>query len=350
MAAAANPNAIATPLGVQTFPPEVLDTEVAHAHVPHMFVTSDQCMGCHSSAPGKPYGPIMSANAKPGNSRGPLNLSEYGEWRWSPMALAGRDPVFFAQFEAELGYLDTIGDRKASAILKKQVTGICMTCHAAMGQRQLALDHPARSFQPSMVFNADPASPDFHYGGLARDGISCALCHHVADTVIPRGTSRIAYLLEHKINGRFDTGPADKLFGPFEARGLITYPMHEALGAKPHYAAFTKNSQFCGSCHTINLPVVDKGAIGNVALQSHNVEQATYLEWLNSSFQTEYAPGPARSCQECHMPEGVTDPSRDIAIAHSPESRSCISRIPRRPTCAQRRIDVESARPIIATH
>jgi hypothetical protein len=317
LAAAANPNAPAKPLAVQTFPPEVLDTEVAHAHVPHMFVTSDQCMGCHSSAPGKPYGPIMSANAKPGNPRGPVNLSEYGEWRWSPMALAGRDPVFFAQFEGELGYLDTIHDAKASAILKKQVTGICMTCHAAMGQRQLALDHPTRSFEPSMVFNGDPASPDFHYGGLARDGISCALCHHIANTTIPRGTSRIAYLLEHKINGEFDTGPADKLYGPFENLGLITYPMNGALGAKPRYAAYMKDSQLCGSCHTINLPVVDKGRIGNVALQSHNVEQATYLEWLNSSFETEYSPGPkARSCQECHMPEGVDNPARGIAISH----------------------------------
>lgn len=35
----------------------------------------------------------------------------------------------------------------------------------------------------------------------------------------------------------------------------------------------------CGSCHTINLPVVDQKPMG------HNLEQLTYLEWLNSSFQ-----------------------------------------------------------------
>ena len=318
MAAAANPNATpAKPLAVQTFPPEALDTEVAHAHGPHMFVTSDQCMGCHSSAPGKPYGPIMSANAKPGNPRGPLNLSEYGEWRWSPMALAGRDPVFYAQFESELSYLDTMHDAKARATLKKQVTGICMTCHAAMGQRQLAIDHPTRAFEPSMVFDANPASPDFHYGGLARDGISCALCHHVERTVTPPGQSRLAYLLEHKINGTFDTGPADRLYGPFKDLGLIAYPMNGALGAKPHYAPYVSNSELCGSCHTINLPVVDKPPVGVVAMQTHDIEQATYLEWLNSSFQTEYGPGPkARSCQACHMPAGVTDDARGIALSH----------------------------------
>ena len=26
-----------------------------------------------------------------------VNVSPYGEWRWSPMGLAGRDPIFFAQ-------------------------------------------------------------------------------------------------------------------------------------------------------------------------------------------------------------------------------------------------------------
>ena len=36
-----------------------------------------------------------------------------------------------------------------------------------------------------------------------------------------------------------------------------------------------------------------------------SIEQATYLEWLNSQYQTEFGlPGPnARSCQSCHMPE-----------------------------------------------
>jgi len=304
------------PLAVQTFPPEPLDTFVAHAHVPHMFLTSDQCMGCHSSAPGKPIGPVMSVSPPPGKHGGPLNVSEYGEWRWSPMALAGRDPVFFAQFDAELQYLATIRDKKASLALQKQVTGICMTCHAAMGARQLALDRPGALYEPAMTFDGDPAHADFHYGGLARDGISCALCHHTVQTVTPKGQAPLAYFLDDKINGRFDTGPSDALFGPFADKGLVTHPMLEALGAKPKHSEYVSNPRLCGSCHTINLPVVDSPPVRAIA-QAHNVEQATYLEWLNSSFQTEYAPGPrARSCQDCHMPAGVTDAGRGIALAH----------------------------------
>jgi mono/diheme cytochrome c family protein len=305
------------PLSVQTFPPEPLDTFVAHAHVPHMFLTSDQCMGCHSSAPGKPIGPVMSASPPPGKTGGPLNLSEYGEWRWSPMALAGRDPVFFAQFEGEMAYLASIHDRKASATLQKQVTGICMTCHAAMGSRQLALDRPGALYEPAMSFDGDPSHPNFHYGGLARDGISCSLCHHAAQTVTPARVASLPYFLDHKINGTFDTGPADKLFGPFADLGLVTHPMNEALGAKPKHDAYIQSPRMCGSCHTINLPIVDKPPVGNLAMESHNVEQATYLEWLNSAFQTEYGASPrARSCQACHMPAGVTDEARGISLAH----------------------------------
>ena len=31
-----------------------------------------------------------------------MNVSPFGEWRWSPMGLAGRDPIFYAQWTAKL--------------------------------------------------------------------------------------------------------------------------------------------------------------------------------------------------------------------------------------------------------
>ena len=36
-----------------------------------------------------------------GQSPTPANLSQYGEWRYSMMGLAGRDPIFFAQLDTE---------------------------------------------------------------------------------------------------------------------------------------------------------------------------------------------------------------------------------------------------------
>lgn len=296
------------PLAVQTFPPEPLDTFVAHAHAPHMFLTSDQCMSCHSAAPRHPFGPVMWAKN--------FNVSEYGEWRWSPMALAGRDPVFFAQLESELSYLDTL--HRPHQNLPRDVTNICMTCHAVMAKRSLDLQHIAAAFTPQAVFKADPSDPMFHYGGLARDGISCTVCHHMVETTTPPGQVPLAYFLNNKINGHYDMGPADKLFGPFKDDAITTYPMNQALGAKPRYSKYVTSSRLCGSCHTISLPIVDKSTVPIAsAAMPHNVEQATYLEWLNSKYQDEYAPLPgAKSCQACHMPAGIADAQRGIMLAH----------------------------------
>lgn len=296
------------PLAVQTFPPEPLDTFVAHAHAPRMFMTSDQCMSCHSAASGHPFGPVMWIKG--------ANVSEYGEWRWSPMALAGRDPVFFSQFESELKYVATL--HRPGQNLPQDVTNICMTCHAAMAKRSMELAHVSAPITPQMVFNAIPSDPMFHYGGLARDGISCTTCHHIVETKTPPGQVPLAYFLNHKINGRYDVGPAGELFGPFKDNQITTYPMHQAIGVKPKYSKYVTSSRLCGSCHTISLPVVDKSTVPIASpLMPHDVEQATYLEWLNSKFQDEYAPLPgAQSCQACHMPAGITDPQRGIMLAH----------------------------------
>ena len=66
----------------------------------------------------------------------------------------------------------------------------------------------------------------------------------------------------------------------------------------------------CGSCHTIDLPVLD-GAPGQRSL-----EQVTYLEWLNSQYQTEFGlPGPeAKTCQQCHMPSHYHSEKKGIHV------------------------------------
>jgi mono/diheme cytochrome c family protein len=297
-----------SPLPLQTFPPESIDTSLARAHGTQLFLTSDQCMSCHSAAPKLPFGPLMWVRG--------VNVSEYGEWRWSPMALAGRDPVFYAQFESEMAYLDSIADPHARSALRSQVAGICSTCHTVMAKRQLAADHPKLTFTPEMVFDAEPSHWNYHYGGLARDGISCAVCHHVEQTRTPAGQSALAYFLNHKINGAFDLTPPVKLYGPFKDSAIVTHAMNEALGVKPRYSAYTTSSRLCASCHTINLPIVDAVPVAAVP-KEHSVEQATYLEWLNSRYQNEYGALPgAKSCQDCHMPAGIRDDAQGLALTH----------------------------------
>ncbi len=281
-------------LAVQTFPPETLDTILSQAHHVPEFVTSDQCMICHSGAAKPPFGPTMWAHG--------ANVSEYGEWRWSPMALAGRDPVFYAQFESELASVASWHDARAAAAIRRDVTNTCLSCHGVMGERTFAHDFPGRTFPVAALFDAMPSHAGAAYGGLARDGVSCAACHHAVSEKPPPGTDSLRFFLNHGINGRFAVGPPTTVYGPFHDDAVAAHPMKQALGITPHFSSFIESSRMCGSCHTINLPLIDatpRRAVG------HTVEQATYLEWLNSKFQTEYHPSAdGRSCQDCHMPPG----------------------------------------------
>jgi hypothetical protein len=304
------------PLAVQTFPAEPLDNAVAPYGHPPLFVTSSQCMSCHAGLPGPVFGPTMWVTPAPTSTAPGLNVSEFGEWRWSPMGLAGRDPVFYAQLESELAYAGTTHDAQRRAALGQTIVDTCMKCHGAMGKRAFASDHPKQKFSPAFVFDTNPAHEGFKYGGLARDGISCMVCHRSAAPTPAPGRDALASFLDNQITGNFVTGPRDKLFGQFKDNEVVTHPMNEALGAKPAFSSYVSSSQLCGSCHTIALPVVDAHLAAGKP-QPQSVEQATYLEWLNSAYQTEYKPGSsAKSCQGCHMPAGIKDASRGVDIAH----------------------------------
>jgi hypothetical protein len=299
-------------------PGENYDHVVAPQGNPRLYLTSDQCFGCHS---GNSYGNVMLATDDRLLSQPLVNVGPYGEWRWSPMGLAGRDPIFYAQLDSERAYLS----RHQSKNMLENITDICFSCHGGMGERQLKEDtassedqkakvkaiekahgqglnapdpHP---FEPSIVQLRDLGNPQFRYGALARDGISCAMCHHIKDTT----DKSVMQFIEEDARGQFQTTPAGELEGPFNDPAVI--PMHNSLGIKPVHDDYTKNARICGTCHTIPLPVVDfdegKKPDG-CDNKSTSFEQATYLEWLNSAYQNEIDPGRspnARTCQDCHM-------------------------------------------------
>ena len=74
---------------------EFYDHAVAGPKGPDQFLTSDQCMGCHSATPND----MLYLFPEPDKT--PINLSPFTEWQSSMMGLAGRDPVFHAQVESE---------------------------------------------------------------------------------------------------------------------------------------------------------------------------------------------------------------------------------------------------------
>jgi len=293
----------ATPPAVQRLPPEPLDTALADpagtvVNPAAGFVTSSQCTGCHSGLTGAGLGPTMVLTA----SNSPtINVSPYGEWRWTPMGLAGRDPVFYSQIDSELAYLK---DQKK----QQDVINICTQCHNAMGKRTFAAEHPNEDYKMAFVNDTDPHSEGFAIGGLARDGISCEVCHRMQ---APKDPS-LPYFLDHQINGVFNVTPPGELHGPFKDNEITTYPMSQGINVKPQYNVYIQSPQMCGTCHTILLPVLDSPKPG-----TNSVEQATYPEWLNSDFRNEYGSvGPTpKSCQDCHMPGGYANAKTGVNVA-----------------------------------
>lgn len=292
------------------------------------FITSNQCMSCHAGLL-EPFGPTMffpSGESAEYGAAG-AHLSPYGEWRWTPMGLAGRDPIFFAQLESEIELIkaDFGEDTEKTKLHIENLVETCLTCHGAMGKHQYRLDHGADAVAFGLDHVMRPSTEEsendqehWQYGALARDGISCTICHHMQPREQPADDHRhyLEYFLETSITGNINLGKANELHGPFEDKEISPYSMEHALGFKPKHNPYIKSSQMCGTCHVVNLPIFDKpthSAEGDELIAAeqnplfkqyhHHVEQATYLEWLNSEFENEFDPDnpKAKTCQDCHM-------------------------------------------------
>ena len=109
--------------------------------------------------------------------------------------------------------------------------------------------------QPATVLKAGPCV--VVQGKTAQaDGYEAVQLGLVEDKT-PKGVPPLKHFLEHSITGLFEVGKADEMLGPFEDNVIVTDPMNNALGVKPKHDPYVKTARMCGSCHTINLPVVD---------------------------------------------------------------------------------------------
>lgn len=301
----ANVKPLATEVTIPCMVPESADfflSKPAATGGPSLFVTSNQCASCHDAINNAPM-PTNMLFTEPGATV-PLNLSTFGEWRYSMMGLAGRDPVFFAQLNSEGTIHNNIKGKPNPTAF---VQDTCLSCHGVMGQRQFHLD---KGTDPNTLFTRDilddATSP---YGALARDGISCAVCHHIAD----ENPDDPAFF-----TGKFQVGPADSLYGPYPSgdgftkvgENVIPRPMAASVGIIPIFGAHTLKSNVCASCHTIVLPVYD--ANGNQL--KTEFEQTTYFEWLNSSYAA------SKPCQFCHMPDNFKGTKLSFKVANIEDS------------------------------
>ena len=308
------------------FPAQTYDHVVPGTNGAETFLTSDQCASCHDTINYLDSESNMKLVEEIEGETRSINLSPWGEWSASPMGLAGRDPIFFAQLESETNILPQH---------LECIENTCLHCHAVMGQRQLAADTPGEEnpacseffgvAPPAEVpvgrsFNLDrlqdwpgePGHGDPMYGALGRDGISCTTCHRISGQDL--GT-------ETTYTGNFVSEPPGQVKGPYEH--VSTAPMQNALGVEPGIGEQISRSELCGSCHAILLPVFTNDG----QLVRYSYEQTTYLEWQNSDFNLGVE---QTTCQDCHMPTHYKGESLKFKIANSesPEFPPTRNRLP----------------------
>ena len=245
------------------------------------FATSSVCAVCHANVDTATAMRTASGDA----------IAPYELWQGTMMANAARDPVWWAAVRAEVA---------ATPTRQAEIEAECTRCHAPMAAIRNDLHGDVPGSLANLVSGDDRSQ-------LGLDGVSCAACHQIGSAGL--GT-------EASFGGHPELTTVGVIYGPH--LDPFAMPMLNHSGFTPSFAAHTDTSALCSSCHTLDTPTL---APDGTATGTHYSEQATYLEWRNSAFDTERAsPGPdARSCQGCHMPS-FDDDGQPIAtrIAHNP--------------------------------
>jgi hypothetical protein len=225
-----------------------------------MFAPSRDCLACHNNLTG-PGGEDVSIGAS---------------WRGSMMANAARDPYVHASVRRE-----TLDHPKHAA----QIEDECAACHLPAARK---IAHEAGVL--GRVFAHLPDAGDENaIDDLARDGVTCTVCHQIAPDRLGTRSS---------FNGNFAIAPPlasgrRRAFGPLAPDAGRRRIMHSVTGFEQEQAPHISQSELCATCHTLITEAVgpDGAVIGSLP------EQMNYQEWRHSAFDEE-----GRSCQSCHMP------------------------------------------------
>ena len=204
-------------------------------------------------------------------------------WSATIMGNSARDPLWRAKFATEV-----LRNPQHDAVLNDK----CTRCHAPMANQESVFQDIAPQYFGDAAFE-DP----FDLQGLpnilhdaAMDGVSCTLCHQIAD-VPELGTDDGEsghYAIQDLL--AFDR-PA---YGPYTNPRINPMQMNAVF--TPQYSAHVSDSTLCGTCHNLKTPVLN--ASGELTADKFP-EQMVYSEWENSAF----ADGgtQASTCQQCHM-------------------------------------------------
>jgi mono/diheme cytochrome c family protein len=143
--------------------------------------------------------------------------------------------------------------------------GNCAACHAPM----------------AAVYNPYGVDPSLLTGVMA-EGINCDFCHKVWDVTLDPDTGL-----------PFDNRPGVLSFlfrRPEPGRQLFTGPLDDVAPGEDVFSPVQKQSRYCAPCHSAKF----------WGVEIYN----SYGEWLDSPYAL---PESETTCQDCHMPRGLTD-------------------------------------------
>lgn len=234
-----------------------------------LFLSSSACIECH----GFDTAQIASIDMM-GND---INLVD--DWQATMMANSAKDPFWRAKVSHEtLLYPQH----------RQEIETKCTSCHAPLG-------HFAAFHNGEDHYGIEELKQD----SFGLDGVSCLACHQQSELNLGN---------THSGELHFDT--AKVAYGPFTSP--LESPMLMSTDYEPVFSEHISDAGLCAGCHTLITQTIDLE--GNLT-ENRFVEQATYHEWLNSSYNTNEI-----SCQTCHLP--VLNRGNFILIAgHDTEPR-----------------------------
>jgi hypothetical protein len=228
------------------------------------FQTSDRCLACHNN--------LKTPSGK--------DVSIGFDWRASIMANSARDPYWQASVRREdIDHPETKGT----------IEDECSTCHMPIARFEAKVDD-----KKGQVFAHLPFAKDPDKNASAKDGVSCSVCHQVAEEKL--GT-------RESFNGGFVVKPPQGKddrpeYGPFAVANGQAHIMQTSTGGfRPTQAAHIRDSALCATCHTLYTKSLGAGG-KELGLFP---EQMPYLEWQHSDYANQ------ASCQSCHMPQVQED-------------------------------------------
>ncbi len=239
--------------------PQTPDTASAQPDDPHLFATGAACISCHSN--------LIAPSGE--------DISIGTDWRASMMANSARDPYWQAAVRRETM------DHPAAA---SRIEDECAACHMPMSRFEARAAN-----RPGQVFAHLPIGENERRADhLAADGVSCTVCHQIANENLgaPESfTAGFAIDTETPMEER-------AIFGPYAVDAGRQTVMHSASGFRQVESRHIQKSEVCATCHTLFTEAL--GPSGEVV--GELPEQVPYLEWRHSAYREE------QSCQSCHMP------------------------------------------------